>query len=90
MPDDSTNDRTDADHHTADARRTQTRRREARVSRDPEGDPIGAAVFFTADDLRELGIDPTTADAVTVSVADGEVRLLDVVDDAPEATDGCR
>ena len=88
MHDDSTNDRTDADHTTADARRTQTRRREARVSRDGDGDPIGAAVFLTADELRALGIDPTTADAVTVSVENGEVRLLDTA--APEATDGCR
>lgn len=75
MHDDSTNDRTDADHTTADARRTQTRRREARVSRDPEGDPIGAALFFTADELRSLGVEPETTDAVNVSVEDGEVRL---------------
>jgi len=72
----------------SDDRRHQATAREARVSRDGDGDAIGAAVFFTADDLRELGIDPTTADAVTVSVEDGEVRLLDTA--APEATDGCR
>lgn len=69
-------------------RRHQATAREACVSRGPEGDPIGAAVFLTADDLREIGIDPTTADAVTVSVEDGEVRLLDTA--APETTEGGR
>jgi hypothetical protein len=75
MHDDSTNDRTDSDHTTADARRTQTRRREVRVSRGPEGDPIGAAVFLTADELRSLGVEPARTDAVNVSVEDGEVRF---------------
>ena len=49
--------------------------REARVARDGDGDPIGAAVFLTADELADLGVDPVRADAVNVSVEDGEVRL---------------
>jgi hypothetical protein len=41
-------------------------------------------VFLTADDIAALGVDPHTADAVTVSVADGEVRLNDTPDRATE------
>lgn len=68
--------RTDYDDHTP--RRTrQSGTREARISRGPDGDPIGAAVFLTAADLAALGVDPDTADAVAVSVEDGEVRLDD-------------
>lgn len=75
MDDDLTDDRTDPNQTTADVRQTQKRRREARVSRDGDGDPIGAAVFLTAADLAALGVDLETTEAVKVSVEDGEVRL---------------
>jgi hypothetical protein len=77
-----TDTETDDDHTHGDTRQSETR--EARISRDGNGDPIGAAVFLTADDIAALGVDPHTADAVTVSVADGEVRLNDTPDRATE------
>ena len=49
--------------------------RTARLARNGDGDPIGAAVFLTADELTDLGVEPERTDAVNVSVEDGEVRL---------------
>lgn len=49
--------------------------REARVTMDGNGDPIGAAVFLTADELADIGINPERTDAVIVFVEDGEVRI---------------
>ena len=49
--------------------------RTARLARNGDGDPIGAAVFLTADELADLGVEPERTDAVNVSVEDGEVRL---------------
>lgn len=49
--------------------------RTARLSRDGNGDPIGAAVFLTAQELSDLGIDTEITDTVNVTVEDGEVRL---------------
>lgn len=54
--------------------------RNARVSRTGDGSPIGAAVFFTADELEALGIDPDSTDTVAMQIHNGEVviRSLDV------------
>lgn len=49
--------------------------RTARLARDGDGDPIGAAVFLTADELADLGVDTDTTDTVNVAVEDGEVCL---------------
>jgi len=49
--------------------------REARVARDAADDPIGAAVFLTADELAALGIDPGTTNTVEVTVENGGVNL---------------
>ena len=49
--------------------------RTARLARNGDGDPIGAAVFLTADELADLGVEPERTDAVNVSVEDGKVRL---------------
>jgi len=57
--------------------------RTARLARDGDGDPIGAAVFLTADELAELGVDTSTTDAVDITVEDGEVSLS-----AEEGTEG--
>jgi len=57
--------------------------REARLSHDGDGEPIGAAVFFTPEDLRDLGVDPTGTTTVVVSVENGRlcVRSGGVTDD---------
>ena len=62
--------------------------RTARLARDEDGDPIGAAVFLTADELAELGVETSTTDAVGITIEDGEVRLLNTT--VSEATDGGR
>jgi len=49
--------------------------REARVSNDGDGKPIGAAVFLTAEDLAVLGVDPARSDRVTISVESGRLRV---------------
>ena len=50
-------------------------RREARVNRAGDGQPLGLALFVTAAELRNLGIDPEDVDRVAYSVEEGEIRL---------------
>ena len=52
--------------------------REARIARDGEGAAIGAAVFFTPDELASLGIDPASTDAVELRIVNGRVNLRPV------------
>lgn len=49
--------------------------REARLTRDRDGEPAGAAVWLNADDLDALGIDIETADAVAYRVDNGDFRV---------------
>ena len=49
--------------------------RRARVNRASDGHPLGLALFITARELRDLGIDPEDVDRVAYSVEDGEIRL---------------
>ena len=49
--------------------------RQARVNRDPDGEPLGISLAISADELRELGIDPDEADAVEYEIADGGLQL---------------
>jgi hypothetical protein len=49
--------------------------RTARLARETDGDPLGAAVFLTDDDLRKLGVDLVDADRVAYVVADGDLAL---------------
>lgn len=56
--------------------------REARISRDSDGIPIGAALFFTPEELVEIGVDPTTVDSVEIRIVNGEVCIR------PADTDG--
>jgi len=49
--------------------------REARLNRDGNGDPIGAAVWLNADELADLGVDVDTADAVAYRVEDGDLHI---------------
>lgn len=41
----------------------------------PGGDPGGVAVWLSADDLAEMGVDPDDTDAVAVSIDDGDLRV---------------
>jgi hypothetical protein len=47
----------------------------ARLARDADGDPLGAAVFLDAADLRALGVDLADADRVVVAVEGGALRV---------------
>lgn len=49
--------------------------REARVNRDGNGDPTGAAVWLNADELAALGVDVDAADAVAYRVDDGDLHI---------------
>lgn len=49
--------------------------RTARVNRGGDGEPIGAAVFLSADDLADLGIDPHSVDRVGFGIENGRLRL---------------
>lgn len=49
--------------------------RTARLNRKTDGDPLGAAVFLTEDDLQQLGVDLVDADRVAYTVADGDLTL---------------
>jgi hypothetical protein len=50
-------------------------KREAQVNHDASGQPLGAAVFFGAEDIAALGINPEATLAVAYWIEDGEVRL---------------
>lgn len=50
--------------------------REARLTRDGEGDPIGAAVWLNAEELAALGVDIATADSVTYRVSGGGLHIV--------------
>ncbi|WP_299237212.1 hypothetical protein [Natronomonas sp.] len=49
--------------------------REARVSHDGDGDPIGAAVFLTPEDLAALGVDTEAVNRVQYTVINGRLHL---------------
>jgi hypothetical protein len=52
--------------------------REARISRKSDGSPIGVAVFFTADELVDLGVNPADVDSVRMWVHEGEINFESV------------
>jgi hypothetical protein len=56
--------------------------RTARISRN-EGGPIGAAMFFTPEELLSVGVDPTTAEAVELRIVDGDIELIPIVQKSP-------
>lgn len=47
---------------------TDPESRETRISRDPEGDPLGLAIFINTEELRALGIDPEATTHVRYAV----------------------
>jgi hypothetical protein len=49
--------------------------RVSRISTGVDGSPVGVALFFTVDELSELGVDPGSADAVSMWVHDGNVYV---------------
>jgi len=45
--------------------------RTAKITRSEDQEAVGAPVFFTAEELEQLGIDPDDTDRVVVRVEDG-------------------
>jgi hypothetical protein len=66
---------TPADERT-DTPTNSTDRHEARVNRDGNGDPLGAAMFLSGEELQDLGIDPNETDRVAYAVRDGRLRVV--------------
>ena len=54
------------------------RGRESRIARNGDDRPLGVAVYLTAEELVEFGMDPEVADAVEVIIEDGEVSLVPI------------
>ena len=54
------------------------RGRESRIARNRDGRPLGVAVYLMAEELAELGMDPEVADAVEVTIENGEVSLVPI------------
>jgi len=52
--------------------------RKARIARGHDGSPIGVAVFLTAEELTDLGIDPSSVDVVRIRVYGGDVHFVPV------------
>ena len=52
--------------------------RTAHIARDSDGLPIGVALFFTPEELEEVGINTAAADSVELRVEDGEVSLIPI------------
>ncbi|MFC6837233.1 hypothetical protein [Halomarina ordinaria] len=53
---------------------TTPSRRTARMNRDAQGQPLGVAVFLTADDLLALGVSVESTDLIVYTVVDGRFR----------------
>lgn len=68
------------DEQSSNRSPTQT----ASITQDPSGEPRGAAVWLTADELDAIGIDVDDADAIEVHVVHGDLRLV------PAGGDGSR
>jgi hypothetical protein len=49
--------------------------REARLTRDRGGDPLGAAVWLNATELAALGVDTDAADLISYRVSNGELCI---------------
>jgi len=56
----------------------EPRGRESRIAYNGDDSPLGVAVYLTAEELAEFGMDPEVADAVEVTVEDGEVSLIPI------------
>jgi len=50
----------------------------SRIARDGNNTPLGVAVYVSAEELSEFGMDPETADAVKLTVDNGEVSLVPI------------
>ena len=50
--------------------------RSARVNRTSDGDPIGASIFLTAQDLEALGVNAVRLDEFTYLIQEGELQLV--------------
>ena len=51
--------------------------REATLGNDPDGNPVGATIFLSPDQLRRLGIDPEN-EMMSYRVDDGVLVLEDL------------
>jgi hypothetical protein len=49
--------------------------REARLTRDGEGAPIGAAIWLNADELSSLGVDIETVDSVSYRICGDDLNI---------------
>lgn len=47
----------------------------ATVARTPDGDAKGVGIFLTADDLRQLGLDPEETEEVVPKIEDGVILV---------------
>ena len=54
------------------------RGRESQIACNGNDRPLGVAVYLTAEELAEFGMDPETADAVEVTVENGEISLIPI------------
>lgn len=52
--------------------------RTARIARNSDGAPIGAALFFTPEELENLGVNLGAADAVELRVEDGQASFIPI------------
>lgn len=50
-------------------------REPAVVEETPDGEPVGVAVYLTADDLRKLGLIPDGVNALVPVIQNGVIRL---------------
>jgi hypothetical protein len=53
--------------------------RTAHIAHKGDEDPIGAAMFFTPEELHDIGVNPATTEAVELCIEDGEVQLISIV-----------
>ena len=56
---------------------TITESRSCTINTDGEGEPLGATVFLSADQLMKIGVNPTETDSVSYHVQNGQLILSD-------------
>ena len=57
--------------------RLRLRGRSARVNRRSDGEPIGASIFLTAEQLEELGLQTVRIEMLNYRVKDGELCVVE-------------
>lgn len=58
--------------------REKSEGRAARIARNSSGEPIGVALFFTSEELSDMGVNTSAADSIELQIEEGEIHLIPI------------